>query len=201
MASTVLSWPANSPDDNVLTYKVYGALGTGVAFGSTALLATVAGLTWTHTGLGYNEAWAYYLVAHNRIGDGLPKGPLNITTVAAAGDTLLEASEAIAAPAAVNVFDASGAPKVRNANATAAGREASGFVTSSVAPGGSVYVSGAGKLSGLGGLTAGPVFLGTADGQITNTPPSAAGNVLQRLGTAVGATVALFQPGSAVELA
>ena len=80
MASITLFWAANPPTDNVTAYKIFGADGTGVVFASTALLATVGGLTWMDGSLPNNQARTYYIVAENAIGDSAPGGPLNITT-------------------------------------------------------------------------------------------------------------------------
>lgn len=84
MASITLDWNANPSTDNVTGYEVYGANGTGVAFGSCALLATVNALTWTETGLANGQARTYYLKAVNALGvSATPEGPLNITAAAA----------------------------------------------------------------------------------------------------------------------
>jgi plastocyanin len=82
MASVTLSWGAPPATDNVTAFQIYGANGTGVAFGSCTLLATVSGLTWTDTGLPNNQARTYYIVAQNAAGSSSPEGPVNVTTSA-----------------------------------------------------------------------------------------------------------------------
>lgn len=85
MASIVLNWAANPATDNVTAYEVWGANGTGTAFGSCTKLATVVALTWTDTGLPNSTARTYYIVARNEVGSSSPDGPLNITTGAPSG--------------------------------------------------------------------------------------------------------------------
>lgn len=80
MPTITLTWDANPFSDAVRSYEVWGALGTSVAFASCARLATVSALTWTHSGLGFNEAWTHYIVAVNPAGPSLPAGPVNVTT-------------------------------------------------------------------------------------------------------------------------
>ena len=72
MAFVTLSWNADPASDNVTGYEIWGANGTGVAFGSCAKLATVAGLTWTDTGLPNNQARTYYIRAVNAVGASSP---------------------------------------------------------------------------------------------------------------------------------
>ncbi len=82
MPSITVNWTANPATDNIDHYDVHGAVGTGVAFGSCPLLASVSALTWTQVGLPYSEAHTYYIVAVNAIGPSAPEGPLNISTPA-----------------------------------------------------------------------------------------------------------------------
>ena len=102
----------------------------------------------------------------------------------------LPATEAIVAGGLVNVYNAAGTASVRNADNTSPGKEANGFVTAALASGATGQVFDAGLIPGLSGLTPGPIFLG-AGGAITQTVPVAP-NVLQRVGTATGATTAFF---------
>lgn len=83
MSNVALRWNANAPGEFITGYQVWGADGTGVAFGSCALLATVNALTWTDVGLPSDQDRTYYLVAVNSYGSSSPDGPLNITTPAA----------------------------------------------------------------------------------------------------------------------
>lgn len=107
----------------------------------------------------------------------------------------LTASEAIAAGALVNINSTG---QVRNASATDATKPANGFASAAIAQSasGTIYYVGA-KNSGATGLTVGaPVFLGTASGAGTSTPPSTAGNLVQYVGTAISATEYVFDPQS-----
>lgn len=113
------------------------------------------------------------------------------------------ASENIAAGSMINVWNDAGTPKVRNADATAAGKEAHGFVLSSIASGAAGLVYFDGRVTGLTGLTPGArMYLSAATpGGLTSTPPSAAGNVVQFIGNAHSDTEVSFGPSDGVILA
>lgn len=106
-------------------------------------------------------------------------------------------SENLAAGALVNIFNSTGTPTARNANATDATKPAQGVVlTSSTSPAANtVYFPGA-LITGLSGLTIGAaVFLSAStSGGATSTAPSAAGNLVQQVGSAMSATELLFFP-------
>lgn len=105
------------------------------------------------------------------------------------------ASEAIAAGKLVQVYDVSGVATMRVADA-GSNKPANGFVKAAVASGatGTFYTEG--LLTGLTGLTVGPVFLGTS-GALTSTGPTAAGSIWQPVGMARSATAFLanFEKG------
>jgi len=96
---------------------------------------------------------------------------------------VLVASQNLAQGDCVNIFNSSGTPKVRKASATS-GFEAHGFTNAAVTSGNNCTV----QLSGLNvyasGLTAGRVFLHTTDGLVSNTCPSASGQMGQEVGEA-----------------
>lgn len=112
----------------------------------------------------------------------------------------ITASEALAAGAYVNVWNSTGA-KVRNADATVAGKEAHGFVLAAVASGAVATVYFEGTNTQVSGQTPGVVYLSTTAGSGTSTPPSGTGNAVQRLGFAVSATAVNFQSENPVVLA
>jgi len=111
-------------------------------------------------------------------------------------------SEALAANDLVNVYDNTGTPAVRKADATVEGKECNGFVKSGYASSASatVYLSG-NAITGLSGLTAGRRYLSTTAGQSTATPPSGSGNVVQKIGDAFSATAIAFEPEEPITLA
>lgn len=111
----------------------------------------------------------------------------------------LTTSEAIASGDFVNIWNSSGA-KVRKADATVAGKEAHGFVLVGAGAGASVTVLFEGTNSGVTGQTPGPVFLSTTAGLAAATAPSGAGNIVQRIGFATGATAINFQSQPPVTL-
>lgn len=117
-----------------------------------------------------------------------------------ADTAVIPTSEALAAGDWVNVWDSTGA-KVRKADATTAGKEVHGFVLAAVASGANATVYFEGTNTQVTGQVPGPVYLQTAAGQGGAAVPTAAGNVVQRIGTAVSATAVNFEGGPAVTLA
>ena len=94
-------------------------------------------------------------------------------------------SENLAAGAMVNLFNSSGTLNARNANATDATKPAHGFTLTAVTSPANATVWFHGSLNNaVSGLTLGsPVFLSAAtSGAVTATAPSAAGNLVQRVG-------------------
>lgn len=126
-ASVTFNWNTPIPTDYVTGFKIYGALGTGVAFGSTALFATTAGLTFPITNLAGSSAYTFYLVAVNAIGDSLPSAALNVTTGGTPGAIVVRAVTAASSPVAltntdsyVDINNTSGAALVINLPASPA---------------------------------------------------------------------------------
>lgn len=112
------------------------------------------------------------------------------------------ASEALAAGAYVNIWNDAGTAKARNADATAEGKEAHGFVTAAVASAATATVFKEGSNTGLTGLTPGTrLYLGTTPGTATATAPSTAGNVVQLVGIASTAASADFEAGEPITVA
>lgn len=109
-------------------------------------------------------------------------------------------SEALAAGDLVNIHNSSGA-KARKADATTAGKEAHGFVLSAYGSAVAATVYFEGTNTAVTGLTPGVQFLAVTAGLSDETPPSAAGNVVQRVGLAVSATELNFEGGVPIVLA
>lgn len=118
----------------------------------------------------------------------------------AADTAAIQASENLALGDLVNIHNASGA-KVRKADATTAGKEAHGFVLGAVTSGQNATVYFEGANTGVTGLTPGVQYLSTTAGLATSTPPSAASNVVQRVGLATAAASLNFEQGVPVTLA
>jgi hypothetical protein len=110
------------------------------------------------------------------------------------------ASENLAAGDLVNVHNSAGA-KVRKADATTAGKEAHGFVLAAVTAPAAATVYFEGTNNQVSGLTPGVQYLATTAGLSDETPPSAAGNVVQRVGLATSATALNFDGGPPIVLA
>jgi hypothetical protein len=104
----------------------------------------------------------------------------------------ITASEALAAGDLVNVYDSTGA-KCRKADASTAGKEAHGFVLAVVENGASATVYFEGSNTQVTGLTPGKQYLSTTPGLCSATAPTGSGNVVQRVGVVVSATVLNFQ--------
>lgn len=114
----------------------------------------------------------------------------------------ITASEALAAGDLVNVWNDAGTPKVRKADASTAGKDAHGFVLAAVASSASATVYFEGTNTQMTGLTAGTQYLSAATaGKTVSTAPTAAGNVVQRVGMATSATAMNFQSGDPIVLA
>lgn len=125
-----------------------------------------------------------------------------------AAETLLPASESLDALDIVNVWDDGGTPKVRKADATDDTKPAHGFVVESVTgdsfgPGDSVRVFYTGNiLRGLVGLVPNqPYFLSETAGQITATPVTGTGKILQVVGYAISTTDLMFEPEETIKRA
>lgn len=110
-------------------------------------------------------------------------------------------SENLAAGDYVNVWNNTGVANVRKADATTAGKEAHGFVIASVTSPAAATVYFEGSNSSVTGQTAGVIYLSTTAGIGTSTAPSAAGNVVQRIGFATSATNVNFQSNQPIVLA
>ena len=115
------------------------------------------------------------------------------TSIGPEGKNMI-ASEALSAGDFVNVWDDAGTPKIRKANATTAGKRADGFVKAGVATGAAGFVYFRGLNDQVSGAVAGLVFLSTTPGGFSATGASDAGNVVQKIGTAVSATEIAFEP-------
>lgn len=112
----------------------------------------------------------------------------------------IASSENLAAGDLVNIYNASGA-KVRKADASAAGKEAHGFVLSAVTSPANATVYFEGTNAQVTSLTPGALFLSTTPGLATSTAPSGSGNVVQRVGLATAAASMNFEGGVPIVLA
>lgn len=108
----------------------------------------------------------------------------------------IQASEAIAAGALINIHDSAGSPRVRNADASS-NKPADGFAQAAIASGASGTINlEQGTITGLSGLTIGADYWlsATTAGAITNVSPSAP-NATQEVGKALSATELRFSAG------
>lgn len=113
----------------------------------------------------------------------------SVMPVGIGADTqVIQASEALAAGDWVNVWSDAGAFRVRKADAATAGKPAHGFVLAVVSSGANATVYFEGTNTQVSSQTPGDVFLSTTPGLGTATPPSASGNVVQRVGIGTSAS-------------
>jgi hypothetical protein len=131
-------------------------------------------------------------------------GRIDVTMMPAGfGDdaVIVVTSEALSAGDVVNIWNDTGTPKARKADATTAGKEGHGFVLESVGSGGNATVYFEGQNTSVSGLTAGALFLSTTAGGVSSTAPTGAGNVVQRVGFATSSSAFNFQSNDPIVLA
>jgi hypothetical protein len=110
-------------------------------------------------------------------------------------------SESLVAGDVVNIFNSTGA-KVRKADWSVSGKEGHGFVLTAFTHPTTATVYFEGTDTQVSGLTAGVQYGDPANpGRTTHTPPSTAGQVVQRVGMATAATALNFDSGTPVLLA
>lgn len=109
-------------------------------------------------------------------------------------------SENLTAGQFVNIWNNAGNLRVRRANGASAGQEVDGFVLSSFTSGQTATVYVAGINNAVSGLTVGDIVYmsATVAGGVQNTPPSANGQVAQKLGKVLSATSILFNPAEPI---
>lgn len=128
--------------------------------------------------------------------------PVSMLPVGVGAETItVTTSEALTAGALVNIWNSTGL-KARNADNSAAGKEAVGFVLAGFASGAvaTVYLPSQTNTSATGRTIGAKQFLG-AGGAMVETPPTTTGAVVQQVGFAYAATGVLFQPLQAITLA
>jgi hypothetical protein len=81
----IVTLAANPVTDNVTTYRLYRAPGTGASFGSAVLIATISALTYTDTGRTPSTGYTYFAEAVNVVGASSPSAGFNATTTASSG--------------------------------------------------------------------------------------------------------------------
>lgn len=108
-------------------------------------------------------------------------------------------SESLSAGDLVNIWDDTGAA-VRKADATT-NKPAHGFVLAAFTHPTTATVYFEGSNTGVTGLTPGIQFLQTTAGTAGATAPSGAGNIVQRVGVAVSATLLNFESNQPILLA
>lgn len=99
----------------------------------------------------------------------------------------------------VSLSYSAGSVQAEKADALSAGKEAQGFILKSTISGETVPVYMAGMNIELVGLTPGTrYYLSTLAGEVTDTPPSGSGNVVQYVGKAISTTSLAFTAADGV---
>lgn len=117
-------------------------------------------------------------------------GKLDVSLLPTSASFSLPSFENITAGQQIHIFDDSGTVKIRRANA-ASGLKSHGFALQTVtAPAACGVQLDDGVNSYLSGLTVGVEYFlsGTTPGEVTATPVTASGQLLQRVGVAKSAT-------------
>lgn len=112
----------------------------------------------------------------------------------------ITASEALSAGDYVNVYNNSGTPNCRKADASN-GREAHGFVLSSVSSSASATVYFAGRNTGVTSRTPGAHQYLSTSGAGSETADTTSGHISQKIGEAVTSTSVEFRPRQPITLA
>jgi hypothetical protein len=114
----------------------------------------------------------------------------------AADVNVVDASEALAAGDLVNIWDDTGTPKARKADASAV-KPADGFVLAAVDIADPATVYSEGTNDQVTGLTGGTEYFlsATTPGGVSATAPTGTGQIVQRVGKAFSATSLNFQKG------
>lgn len=127
--------------------------------------------------------------------------PSTLPAGVGAATATITASENLTANDLVNIWNDGGTEKVRRADATTVGKECSGYVLAGVSAGSPATVYFTDRITGLSGKTPGArQYLSTTPGAMTQTPPSATGNVVQFIGLAYGTAAVAFYPSDPIEL-
>lgn len=119
-------------------------------------------------------------------------------------DSIAADTGGVASGNVINLYNKAGTITARKADATAAGKQAHGFVLANITVGNPATIHRPGQtITGLTGLTEGSeYFLHTTAGAITaDVSGFVAGNVIQSVGIAISATTLAFNPGEPITLA
>jgi hypothetical protein len=197
-AGVGLSWSANASTDNVTSYRLFRAAGTGASFGSASQIWAGSATSYTDAPLSVGSGYTYFLEAVNVIGvsghtagaNGTPGAPLASPETAS-----VVAGAALTAGNIVSLGSGGAVP----ADASSQTTTADGFVLSNYAMGATAQVYTPGQIiSGLSSLTTGAIYYLGAAGAITLTAPSS--GCSQIVGKAIDATHLLFNPGASTLL-
>lgn len=119
-----------------------------------------------------------------------------------ADTAIINATEALAAGAWVNIYSNAGAFAVRNADASGGvAKQAHGFVLAAVSSGAPATVYFESSNTQVSGMTPGDVWLTATPGVGSATVPTTAGYIAQKLGVATSATVVNTEIDSPIVLA
>ena len=81
-ANAAIVWNANLATDNVTSYRLFRATGSGASFGSAALIWQGYAFTYTDSALASSTAYTYFLEAVNTVGPTTATTGVSVTTLA-----------------------------------------------------------------------------------------------------------------------
>lgn len=76
----LVTWTVNPTQDNIKNYSIYRAPGLGASFGSSSLLGSTTGNTYTDNTAAASTAYTYFIVANNQIGASVNSTGASITS-------------------------------------------------------------------------------------------------------------------------
>lgn len=111
------------------------------------------------------------------------------------------ASEDLDSGDQVNVWDDAGTLKARKATNITVGKQSEGFVLDAALSGASALVYFEGVNTAHSGLTLAKTYFLGLTGLVTDTPPTAAGSIVQKVGKSISATEIAFEATNPITLA
>ena len=83
-----LTWAANPTSDNVIRYDVYRATGLSQPFGSSSLIGSTSGTSYTDSTAAAAQGYTYFIKAVNVVGASAASAGANITTATGSSNVL-----------------------------------------------------------------------------------------------------------------
>lgn len=182
----------NLQTGNTALQAVVVTINTNLQAANTAIAATNSNVTTVQSNISLLQSNVTLLQAQ-------------IGSASSATYKLMTSADTIHVGNVVNIYNNAGTFRIRNAKSVP-GFEAHGWITANVTAGqtANVYLSGINSnVNQLTGVTfvPGPIYLGNIAGRVSQSPGTQAGNVVQRIGTALSADSYIFNTEPSITLA